>query len=307
MSNIFSSTYSNSSFIECVRKHDKLQHPFSNDVPQCTSTLYSQDTPCQYTGQGLSYSSGTNIFKYVEFKSCWSSVNGGAISCTGGTLSVLSSSFSSCSANGKKGGAIYAFSLSLLSVQNSLFNPSGGSHQTTSGGAIALNSVLLMSISSSLFIRCFSSGDAGAIDMRNCGSEQRNVPISCCSFLSCECWYDSGSSGGAFEVSGSKCYFFSCSLFSSCKAIQGGGAMWLEPSFVTNAISFSFFTANNAQSNQGRDCYIRVQTSVALFLHSFSLSSEPHLSASDSNWKLLNLPNNWLPQGCNSFRTWSND
>ena len=257
-----------------MRKHYLLNNHYSNDIPQCTSSLYSQDTPCQYTDQGLSYSSGSNTFKYVEFISCSASYDhGGAIKCTGGTLEVLSSLFSSCTANNNNGGAIYAYSLSLLFITNTLFHSCGGSYDVISGGAIALSYVSSMRIYENYFLKCYSADDSGAIDMRDCGTEQNELPIQSSCFIKCECFYGDGPSAGALEGRGNNCGYFSSALFSNCKS-DVGGALFLDPSFYINSICFSLFTGNSATDDQGMDVYIRDNfNQVNIFFYSFSTTS----------------------------------
>ena len=273
-----------------------IQSSFSQSNSRCTTDTFSQDSECQYTGQGLSFSSGTNIFKYVEFTGCSLSTHGGAIKSTGGTVSIISSSFSSCTANGNNGGAIYAASLSLLSITNTLFNSCGGDHEVKSGGAIALSSVSSINLFDDLFLMCYSGNNAGAIDMRNCGSQQRELPIQCSFFIHCECLKGDGPSAGALEGSGNKCGYFASVLFSSCKSTDAG-ALWLEPLYYSHSICFSFFTGNSA-SNKGMDCYLRTNVDSDLFLDCFSTSAPPHLYASDSSWNDLHLSDNWHHSRC---------
>ena len=285
-------TSSNSSFAECVRQH--ISSSFSHSNSQCTTATFSQDSACEYSGRGLSYSSGTNTFKNVEFKRCYASIDhGGAIKCTGGTLTVIFSSFSSCNAVGKNGGAIYASSLSLFSLRNSVFDSCGGNYQVDSGGAIALNAVTSPTICESLFFKCKSNENSGAIDMRSSGNDPKDLPIQCSFFLQCECLNGQWPSGGVIEATRNNCGYFSSALFSSCQS-NDGGALFLDPPLYTHSICFSFFTRNSATNNYGMDAYFRYNNDqINIFFHSFSTTSSNRVFdvATDQH------KTNWLPLG----------
>ena len=285
---------SNSSFNECERKHNPVYHFVSNNLNRCRDEEFASDTPCQYFGQGLTYSSGIHLFKYVEFTSCSASIDhGGAIKCTGSTLEVLSSSFSSCTANGNNGGALYASSLSLFSVKNSVFDSCGGNYQVDSGGAIAFNAVTSPTIRESHFYKCKSNENSGAIDMRSSCNNQKELPLQSSCFIQCECFNGQWPSGGALEASGNECGYFSSVLFSYCKAIHGG-ALYLDPPFYTHSICFSFCTGNVANSNQVMDAYIRNNNNqINVFFHSFSTTSTNRVydsvSGENNNWLLQKM------------------
>ena len=276
-----------------MRMHLPLYNTPYNDLNVCTRDTFVSDTPCQYTDPGLTYSSGTNTFKYVEFKSCTASIDhGGAIKCTGGTLTVILSSFSSCNANGNNGGALYASSLSLFSVKNSVFDSCGGNYQVDSGGAIALNAVTSLIVSESFFFKCKSNENSGAIDMRNTGNDPKDIPIQSSYFIQCECWNGQWPSGGVLEASGNKCGYFSSSLFSFCKA-EEGGALFIGSPFYTNSIRFSFFTGNTATNTNGMDIFLRNNNPlINIFFHSYSTTSSKQVYDEATRQYI----NNWLPQ-----------
>ena len=292
---------SNSSFSECVRKVSSFYKSHTNALPDCSSDTFARETPCQRTQVPVVYSTGTNIFKYVEFASCSSSTHGGAIKCTGGTLEVLSSSFSLCSVSGYNGGAIYASSLSLFSIQNSVFSSCGGNYEADSGGAITLNVITSPTVCESLFYKCKSNENSGAIDMRNCGSNQKDIPIQCYLFIHCECMNGVWPSAGVLEASGNNCVYFSSTLFSSCKSYDGG-ALFLGYPFYSNYICFSFFTGNTATSTHGMEVFLRNNNAlINIFFHSFSTTSSNQIYDEVTGQHIINL----FPWVILAYATWT--
>ena len=275
---------------------------FANtDNPICPSENKTDNGTCRYTSYQILEETVSYLFTNTEFSGCSHSENGGALSCSqsDASLSIEGCLFRSCSCGSKYGGAIYAKSISLLSVKNSFFNSCGGNYEAEVGGAICIESVQKMLIKENFFLKCYSRENAGAIDMRNSGSEQNEIPIQSSSFINCECLTNDGASGGALEGYGNKCGYFSSSLLSFCKA-KDGGAIWLEPEFFPNSICFSFFTENIATTNHGNDISLyNYPDTLAdkLFLHTFTTSESDRITKYDSQWHPVTTDQDWLPSG----------
>ena len=243
---------------------------------------------CVYYSRSSLPTSGPYVFTDTDFLSCSSSSNGSAIYCSksGASLTINRCTFDSCSCGSSSGGAIYANSLSILSVKNSIFTSCGGIHEAFQGGAISIESVRSILIREDLFLKCYSNENAGAIDLRNSGSEQNEIPIQSSSFIACECFNGRSPSGGAFEGSTNQCEYFSSVLFTSCKT-DYGGAIWLEASPTIRRVFFSFFTQNSA-TEAGMDCYLPSgNNNLNPFLHCFSTT--------ESNRINLSAYDDWLP------------
>ena len=297
-------TSSNSSFSQYL-SNIHLQHTqFTkeiNDNPYCSSQTISGR--CVYHTHPSLPTSGPYLFIDTDFLSCSSSSNGSAISCSkpSASLTVERCTFDSCNCGNYSGGAIYAKSLSLLSVKNSLFSSCGGDHKVYQGGAISIESVHAMLIRENFFLKCYSSENAGALDMRNSGSEQTELPLQSSSFIHCECLTGGGASGGALEASGNACGFCSSVLFAYCKAYYGG-ASWLGASYFPNSICFSFFTGNNGNVSLGNDIAFHnylYAIGDSIFLHSFTTTNDNRLACFVEGLNRKAINQDWFPHVSN--------
>ena len=212
-----------------MRNHNAFSSSFSQTNSQCTTATFSQDSACEYSGRGLSYSSGTKTFKYVEFTSCIASDDhGGAIKCTGANteLIVTKCTFTDCHANDpstQRGGGIYAQSIKSVTTLSCFFTSCSGFW----GGGFYINLIT-------------STPD-----------------FSDCVFTSCR-GYDHGA--GAFVgrftqtsfVACNTCLFLSCTNYSSTSTLSGGGFyLDIYTSTHVNTVSNVLFTKNSVNSQGG--------------------------------------------------------
>ena len=283
------------------RQHNTYRKE-TNDNPTCSSQTISGRCVYQATGPSIT-GNGPFIFTDTDFLRCSSSGNGSAIysSKSGASLTVERCRFDLCNCGSFSGGAIYANSLSLLSVKNSFFSSCGGNHEAFQGGAISIESVLNMLIRDDFFLKCYSCENAGAIDLRNSGSEQHGFPIQSSSFICCECFLWTSPTGGAFEARTNQCGYFSSVLFTSCRADYGGAIYLLYTSSISGnyVIQFCFFCNNSVPTfKYGNDVAAEnfSPTNNKTFMQQcLSTSSSKRLAFYDNRWDGTDV--DWLPSG----------
>ena len=247
-----------SSFIECVRSDNTLINQNSNTLAVCSERTYSDDNKCQHTTTRLSYQTGTPTFKYVDFISCSSSSNGGAISCTGTNtkLEFVRCSFKSCVSSSGFGGAIYADGISTFSIEKTLFFDCNSTTKR-GGGLRFISNKCFPLLSDTSFISCYASmicdtspgsyDDAGGLSIvSSLSSTVFHYVLQWCRFIACGCYGWGG--GGEITVSSAVLGCKDC-LFSSCKCIDAEGIGFsLETENANVLIHFCYFSCSTSST-----------------------------------------------------------
>ena len=219
---------SNSSFIECVRKHKLPLHLRSNSNDNDDSCR----SKCTFDHYHLDLSTTTlNInyeFDSSKWVSCTADYGGGIYLKAGNTVSlfVTKGEFYSCVVS-HRGGGIYADRIGKVEVTMTLFHACIAEAQLDyGGGGIGIDSATaLPSIESSSFISCISGNDAGGVALwyspffqRTCFANSR--------FVGCQGLSTTGSDGGSIIIWWSNAAIgFSNTLFVDCHSEFHGGAL----------------------------------------------------------------------------------
>jgi PGF-pre-PGF domain-containing protein len=189
---------------------------------------------------------------------------GGAIASGNGSITIISTTFSNCSASG--GGAIYAFNSTLTIVSSSFVDCSA-----SSGGAIWIKGdlttrTMTTSISSSTFSNCSATSSGGAISVYSETSFNRNVPptiitvtITSATFSNC-----SAGLGGAIYGSDVTTFTITSSTFSNSSAGSGGsgGAIYTHSNIITTTTITSSTFSNCSAYDGGAILAMRMGDTV---------------------------------------------
>ena len=293
-----------------MRRFNPTYPKYSNDLPQCNTDTFSEDTECTYTQTLPTFFSGTHAFKHVAFKSCSSSENGGSISCTGfeTKLFITECSFTSCVSSSGYGGAIYAYGLSSTSVSQTLFFDCNSTNKN-GGGVYLESSYCLPLLSYTLFISCHARMDRDSLSSTDDGggfvisssleSTELYYVVQSCRFLSCGCYEWGG--GGAFGISSA---VLGClnSLFSACSCLRAEAiGISLGTADADLLIHFCFFSCTAGTTPPTDVSINRYSGSHSVpFLHSFSTKPITHSVSVTINWGTY-TNQHWLPRGIKKY------
>ena len=306
----FSFTSSNSSFIECLRKH------IINILSQNCNFVLSRgkdnnDRNTISRRQELT-SQSEHSFRSTDFDKCEStgSNSGGAIYCTSGSLTIEDCTFKTCKSPSGSGGAVYASGVSSFTIEKSLLTDCNATYGY-GGGVLFTSESCSPLLSDTFLIACHASENAdlssqsvddggGASIESLMTSETLSFIFQSCRFLSCNC-YDWG--GGAYVYSPSALTGCKESLFSICTSREGEGlGVAVRNSNAGFFVRFCFFSSASPSSivpdislNRNDENF-----SDSSVLHSLSTKS-PDISVKTMvGWKFLKHPY-WLPQGSQTF------
>ena len=300
--------YSNSSFTECVRRHNSLFHQYDNDLIQCTEDTFSDNNKCQHTTQGLSFSTGVRIFKNVDFKICSSDDNGGAIICTGESthLTVQRCTFSGChvtNPSSKNGGAIYASYMSSAAIESCSF----ASCSAYCGGGLYIGHIYSTpSFSECQFSSCKGGYLGGGAFVGSCNQTTSFIACSECVFTKgADVYATSALRGGGIYLdiySNDHANTIRNTLFTKNAVNNAGGGLRIYESELgfSYSVYFCFFSGNTA-SSVGQDVHlVSVNFNSFLFCYTTSTAQDrlyvhPPLQGTNSASE-THTPN-WLPLG----------
>ena len=299
---------SNSSFIECVRKHYSPSFSLSYSSLANNNCDDSPYQSCTYDSDTLPALSTTTT-KFISCTFTWltSTYDGGALSLTDSNqqLHITDSSFTSCVSSSGFGGAIYAYEILSFSVEKTPFFDCNCTEKD-GGGLYFESSLCYPLISDTSFLSCYartnrdsreSIDDGGGITI-TCSfpSTELHYILQSCRFISCRC-YDWGA-GGALDVSSS---VVGCadSLFSSCycslASALGISLITADAEFL---IFFCCFIDNTGTSIPSDISFNRNagEFSDSPFFHSFSTKDPSDSVTTCESWQNYQY-RNWLPQG----------
>ena len=270
---IYSSFYNHNS--------DYLDNNNNDNNPSCpTEQLISGK--CKYSEVRSPLScTGPFLFRDTDFSKCIYTGNGGAICyvTSGGTLSITSCTFNSCSCSssggdGNGGGAIYASSLSKIEITSSIFlscNCTG----SCDGAAVELYHISYQPLVTRCdFLYCSADDDGGGLSIWY--SSASNL-FSCnnCRFVVCtvpNIYKSEISAGGGLSVWANSVIFqYSNLLFSSNEGWKGGSYASDKYTEAPNYL-FSFCFFNHNTGTYGNDMYITSLPLDSPLLHCFSAS-----------------------------------
>ena len=271
-----------------------------NPIPSSSSSSNAAVSGCKTTSgtdcietRHNSLSVGTShTISHANFilTSSYFGTSGGAISLSGGSkktstsIEVSHSTFKECYA--AEGAGIYVNGIASLKVSSSLFY-NCGSTSTVRGGGICMYSVNSHDITDNQFVSLQSSYDGGGLYLSGCTRILNSATVKDNYFILCKCTGRGDSSGGAAEANTNSCPRFSSCLFSHCKAVSGGGALWLFGAYPSLVLTFSFFHDNEESNNRGHDCCFRDGSDDQLCVQCFSATQRTprvYPSGHDNNW-----------------------
>ena len=285
-------TSSNSSFSECMRRHQHLSLFLQNAARYLDETMLENETHTSETAFTLRTRKSYTM-KSCIWKDCSNAATGGAISyssssATSDSLLIQSCSFISCKSTQNAGGAISVTNIGTVTTENSYFEGCQCAHiiRDCGGGAIYWGTVITQPmIRVCDFIRCVAGDEGGALSTRTKALNEHFV-LQDSRIIKCNGTNDDG--GGI--VFGGGLYYLGCTgiLFTGCWCKLHGGALISDcfNSYSSSLIRFCFFTQNTAQSNQGHDCYTFSTGSIIPILHSFSTTQNNRVypSSNENNW-----------------------
>ena len=288
---------SNSSFTECVRKHDIVAVSSSFIAnSNCALPTY---TDCSFTQVNRTSLSSSASFTSCTWTSCQAN-NGGGIYLKAGssvTLSVAKSEFRSCKADPYRGGGIYVEGIGNAKTEETLFHECTCKATNDAGGVgIEMWSIQKPpTIETTNFISCESGNDGGGLGIWNAVRFQETC-VKGCRFILCR-GNNTSSSGGGGMIVWSSYAAIGCSacIFVSCYGAQIGGglcyAIASSSTFKNRPLSsFCFFKDNSSPS--GNDVHFHDWKPSAPFFHCSSTTTRtPRIypSGNDNNWPPPNI------------------
>ena len=288
-----------------MRKHELLHHILhTNNNPSCPSSQIISDR-CKYDATRPSISGpGPFQFSYTDFFSCSTSGDGGAIVCSasGASLSIEDCTFIDCiCTTSYHGAAIFAKSLSLVSVTSSLFLWNTNVQQAHCGAALFLHTVSSVAVHEDTVIHSYVLHDGGAVDIENgVSADIGKKTFYNCRFIHCR---GAESNGGAiFVYQNNYNDFLTNSLFSSCSNNQAGAVLLCDSTYTGSRypIQFCLFHANSATSNGKDILFSNIQSSTYPISHSFTTSSGGN-RVYPEHWDTTKQQDNWFPDGIEVF------
>ena len=298
---------SNSSFTECVRKHEIITVSSSFLAnSNCNNPAY---TDCSFTQVNR-----TSLTTSASFTSCtWTNCqanNGGGIYLKAGntvTLTVTKGEFYSCTSF-YRGGGIYLEGIKTVTIEETLFHTcTAAAHNNAGGGGVEIVSLQgAPSIKHTTFLFCNSGNDGGGMGMWECAKWQDTGIVSC-RFLGCSATPATDNDGGSLIV----CYSnaaIGCSniLFAnSLSGFHGGAASCLtyySSNFNSSIPFFSFCFFKDNSAAVGNDAFLDDWIPENPFLHSYSttFSSRAIYVINNSVWNSTSAyqnKDNWFPHG----------
>ena len=266
---------SNSSFLECTRKHD-THYLLSNGECNPSQSSYQDNQEmerlsCSTTDGDYSFSNCRwSICSYASNASCIYLVNSSS------SLTVDKCSFTDCKANAGCGGAIYGYNINRVNVMQSSFlrcNILSSSHSEHGGGGMYLEYVTdEVIIQSSSFIDSSVPHDSGGVDMWYCSCTSGHTnTFQDCKFIECVGVDNDGGGIMAWETTYNVGIINT--LFASCSSYLGGGIRIYIP-FVGSCESIAFCFFDNNSGTWGHDICTTPKLSTSPFIHCFSTKNE---------------------------------
>ncbi|KAH7820744.1 uncharacterized protein MONOS_5378 [Monocercomonoides exilis] len=245
-----------------------------------TSVISNRDRNDGYTSQSRINTSDSVSLSNSEWIDCNSTTNGGAIHITGNTASILTLSncyFQGNIAQSGRGGAIYAESISQISICDSIFlNCQAPGSLNEAGGAICITSPQTTYIvRNNSFRNCYVGNDGGGLSIDRKTSVTTGDIISDCLFYNCTTSNVSTPTGGGIqmwemqvppEVSG-------CAFLNNFALKGGGGFSLYVPKQITNTVLYFCFFHNNSQGagrTGGCDILLQNQNNNAIDTNCYS-------------------------------------
>ncbi|KAH7820717.1 uncharacterized protein MONOS_14714 [Monocercomonoides exilis] len=258
-----------------------------------TSVISNRGRNDGYTSQSRINTSDSVSLSNSEWIDCNSTTNGGAIHITGNTASTLTLSncyFQGNIAQSGRGGAIYAASISQISICDSIFlncQATNGNFDEE-GGAICIESPQnTYIIKNSSFRNCFAGNDGGGLCVYAKSNNATGDCISDCLFYNCTTSNSSSPIGGGTQIWNMIAYpNISNCQFTKNYAFWGGGGISISGSqnVSIKVLFFCFFHENtggvggcdillqNQSSNAiDRNCYSTRQTGIRVGIDFYSI------------------------------------
>ena len=289
---------SNSSFTECVRKHDIVTVSSSFLAnSNCDGPTYLS---CTFTQVNL-----TSLYTSATFTSCvWTncqSQNGGGIylnvTSSSVTLSLNQSEFYSCTSS-HRGGGIFVEGIGQLQVQYSLFHACvAGAAADYGGGGIEIHDGGRPLIQETSFLSCQSGSDGAGMGIWSSPFYHEACVLNS-RFVGCHAAPFGNDNDGGSLIVWDAIAAICCSniLFvDSLSEYRGGASSYYIYSSAGHHSSihlfiFCFFKNNVARFRPGNDVYFHNWKPDQPFLHCFSLTPTDRIYPNGKD-------DNWLPHG----------